>query len=100
MGDARIILWIVACLPVFSGCATTKTGQVQEVEPGTYTIGYGTSYGTTQDTAMNDAVGKAGEYCHSRGQKLFVVPNTGNEIRFRCVPSDKPASANSAPSPR
>jgi hypothetical protein len=94
MGDARITLGIVACLTTFAGCATT-VGQVQEVGTGTYSISYGRSYGTT-DTAMKDSVGKAGEYCHSKGQKLLVMPNPAreNNVTFRCVSSDEVAPAN------
>jgi hypothetical protein len=49
---------------------------------------------------MNDAVGKAGDYCHAKGQKLQVVPNAGaNDVRFRCVPSDESSRANTVTEP-
>lgn len=102
MGDARMTLGILACLPIFAGCATTL-GQVQEVELGTYSIGVvGSGYILTQGAeAIKDAVSKAGEYCHSKGQKLLVLPNSAsNEVRFRCVASSEVAPANAPPLPR
>jgi hypothetical protein len=98
MASTRIVLGIWACLIVFGGCATT-VGQVQEVGGGTYRISYARSY-TTSDIGMREAVGKAGEYCHAKGQKLFVLPNTVNEVSFRCVPSGEVAPTKSAPLPR
>ncbi len=104
MGNARIALGIAACLPLFAGCATTTGGgQVQEVEPGTYSIGVsGSGYILTQGTgAIKEAVNKAGDYCHSKGQKLFVLPNAASkEVRFRCVASDEVAPVNPPPLPR
>ena len=103
MGDARIALGILACLPIFAGCATTTGGQVQEVEPGTYSIGVvGSGYILTQGAeAIKEAVSKAGEYCHAKGQKLLVLPNSAsNEVRFRCVASTEVAPANAPPLPR
>jgi hypothetical protein len=96
MANARIVLGIGACVTTFAGCATTTIGQVQELGGGTYSISYPHTY-TTSDAAMREAVGKAGDYCHAKGQALFVVPNTGDEVRFRCVPSGEVAPASSAP---
>ena len=69
------------------GCATTSStpvGQVQEVGPGTYKIGY--SHTVRIGHEMEDeAVSKAGQYCHDRGRKLQVVPSKGSDvIVFRC----------------
>ncbi len=97
MANARIVLGIGACLTTLAGCATTTIGQVQDLGGGTYSISYPRTY-TTTNTVMSEAVGKAGDYCHAKGQALFVVPDTGNEVRFRCVPSAEVAPTNSAPS--
>jgi hypothetical protein len=94
MGDARITLGVVASLTTFAGCATT-VGPVQENGPGTYSIGVSrSSYVLSQGAEdIKDAVNKAGEYCHSKGQKLLITPNTGKTVTFRCV-SDEVAPAN------
>ena len=97
MAKVSIVLGIGACLTTLAGCAATTVGQVQELGAGTYSISYPRTY-TTSDAAMRDAVGKAGDYCHAKGQALFVMPDTGNEVRFRCVQSNEIAPANSAPS--
>ena len=69
MDDARITLGIVACLATFAGCAA-KVQQVQEAGPGTYSIAISHNFGgVSQETAaINDAVSKAGEYCHAKGR--------------------------------
>jgi hypothetical protein len=103
MGNARIALGLMACLPIFAGCATTTGGQVREVEPGTYSISVsGSSYVMTQGSgAIKETVNKAGEYCHSKGQKLYVLPDTASkEVRFRCLASDEVAPVTPPPSPR
>jgi hypothetical protein len=103
MGSARMALGLAACLPIFAGCATTTGGQVQEVETGTYSIGVvGSGYILTQGAeAIKQAVSKAGEYCHAKGQKLQVLPNSAsNEVRFRCVASSEVAPVNPPPVPR
>ena len=103
MGNARIALGLAAYLPIVTGCATTTGGQVQEIAPGTYSIGVsGSGYVLTQGSgAIMAAVNKAGDYCHSKGQKLFVLPNAASkEVRFRCVASDQVAPVNPPPLPR
>jgi len=99
MGDVRITLGVVACLTTFAtGCATSSVGQVQEVGPGTYSVGVGHTFGgVSQETkALNEAVDTAGEYCHSKGQKLLITPNPAsqNNVTFRCVSSGEVAPAN------
>ena len=86
MRGVRITLWIV---PILVGCATTSdVGQVKEVAPGTYKVGVarGSSSvlfgGGTE--ATNAAVDQAGQYCHSKGQKLIILPNPGKDVTFRC----------------
>ena len=96
MGHARITLGALVCLATFAGCAA-KVQQVQEVGPGTYSIAISHNFGgVSQETAaINDAVSKAGEYCHAKGQKLQTILNHENEgaVTFRCV-SDEVAPAN------
>ena len=89
MGDVRITLWAWVGLLTLAGCATRPVGQVQEVGQGTYSIGVGRSHTLASGAEdMKEAVTKAGEYCHSKSLKLLVVPSTGNDVTFRCVPSD------------
>lgn len=91
MCDARTALGVAACLVAFAtGCATTAPGQVQEGELGTYSIRINRTSGVALGTAaMNDAIDKAGEFCHAKGQKLAIVPNPASQsvITFRCNPS-------------
>ena len=81
----------VACFT--AGCATSSRGpqQIQEVEPGTYSIGINRSSKTllssTDKGTIGEAVDKAGEYCHSKGQNLSVKTAAGNNIVFTCVPA-------------
>ena len=88
MCDVRIALGVATCLMALAmGCATTTApGQVQETELGTYSIRIGRTTGIAQgNKATNDAIDKAGEYCHSKGQKLVVVQNPSQSlITFRC----------------
>jgi hypothetical protein len=85
MRGVCITLWIV---PILVGCATTSDlGQVKEVEPGTYKVGVarGSSsvlFGGTEATTV--AVDQAGQYCHSKGQKLIILPDPGKDVTFRC----------------
>jgi hypothetical protein len=96
MDDARITLGIVACLATFASCAA-RLDQVKEVGPGTYSVGIGHSFGgvAQEAAAINEAVSKAGEYCHAKGQKLQTMLNHENEgaVTFRCV-SDEVAPPN------
>ena len=90
MPDVRIALGVAACLTTFAtGCATTSVGQVQEVGPGTYSIGIAHNFGgvSQEAKASSDAVDKAGDYSHSKGLKLSVIPGgSQNTVTFRCVP--------------
>src|SRR4051812_5942943 len=74
---ARIPAWSVVFLPILVGCATTtsEVGQVKEVAPGTYRIGVagGGSVLFGSHEAANAAVDQAGQYCHSKGQKLIIL---------------------------
>ena len=98
----------VACFT--AGCATSSRGpqQVQEVEPGTYSIGINRSSKTllssTDKGTIGEAVDKAGEYCHSKGRNLqsrrppaitsfsraFLRPYTLNELDRRLQPTKSP----------
>jgi hypothetical protein len=96
MSKTRNTLAILACLVALAGCATTSSGgQVKEVGEGIYTVGIRPTLGgmSQSSAAISDAVDKAGEYCHSKGQKISVVPGPGSEVRFRCVASDEVAPA-------
>ena len=78
---------------VLACCATSRGAQqVQKVEPGTYSIGINrgsTTLLSSSDTnTIDEAVDKAGEYCHSKGQKLSVKTAAGTSIVFHCVPDD------------
>jgi hypothetical protein len=83
---------LVACFAAFAaGCtASGGAGQVQEAGSGTYTVSVGhTLGGVSQNTGeLNTAVDKAGEYCHSKGQKLQVMTAADKAITFRCVSGD------------
>ena len=76
-----------------AGCATSHgVPQVQEVGPGTYSIqiARGSTHllSSTDKNTSDEAVDKAGEYCHAKGQKLSVTSAVGNSIVFHCVPDD------------
>jgi len=70
--------------------------EVQEVGPGTYSIGVSHSLGGISQNAdaIMAAVDKAGECCHSKGQKLLITPNPGKDVTFRCVSSDEANAIN------
>jgi hypothetical protein len=89
MAEVRIVLGVAACLMALAtGCSrgSTSPGQVQETELGTYSVRIGRTSGIAQgQKATNDAIDKAGEYCHAKGHKLVVVPNPSQSlITFRC----------------
>ena len=76
-----------------AGCATSHgVPQVQEVGPGTYSIqiARGSTHliSSTDKNTIDEAVDKAGEYCHAKGQKLSVTSAPGNTIVFHCIPDD------------
>ena len=95
MADLRIA--IAASLAILAtGCATSSSnqaGQVQEVAPGTYSIGI--SRGATSallsssagEAAIGDAVAQAGAYCHAKGQKYVHQTAAKGQITFKCVPN-------------
>jgi len=91
MRGVHIALWV---LPILAGCATTSDsgGGVKEVSPGTYSIGVSRSssvmFGGTE--GVKAAVDEAGKYCHSKGQKLVILPTKGNEVTFQCGEKIKP----------
>jgi hypothetical protein len=75
----------VACFT--AGCATSSRGpqQVQEVEPGTYSIGINRSSKTllssTDKATIGEAVDKAGESIHARAEG----PNGATFVREAVV---------------
>jgi hypothetical protein len=78
----------LALFPILLGCATSN-GQVHEVAAGTYKIGVARGansvvFAKGATDATNAAVSQAGQYCHAKGQKLIIVPNTGSDVVFRC----------------
>ena len=66
--------------------------RVKEVSPGTYSVPVSRSssvmFGGTE--GVSAAVSEAGQYCHSKGQKLVILPNKGNELTFQCGEKVKP----------
>jgi hypothetical protein len=74
-----------------TGCATTSVGQVQEIAPDTYSIGisikrHGLGVSSQETKAMNDAIGKAGEYCHAKQRTLSITPTSSpTTVTFRCL---------------
>jgi hypothetical protein len=77
----------MACLTALAGCtASSSSDQVRDMGDGTYIVGVRSKALTEQAQAVGDAVRKAGEFCHTRGQKVQVVTNTGEpDVQFRCV---------------
>ena len=57
-----------------AGCSAATSGQVQELEPGTYSIAVNrtSSYLAEGDKAIATAVDKAGAHCHAKGQKFML----------------------------
>ncbi len=86
---AYSVFWIVF---VLAGCSTTDAGQVKEIEPGTYKIGVSSRNSVLFEghDATDAAVEQAGQYCHSKGQKVFIVPTQGRDVTFRCGDAAKP----------
>jgi hypothetical protein len=48
----------------------------------------------SQTTAvLKEAVNRAGEYCHAKGEKIVIVTTPdADDVRFRCIPSDEIAT--------
>lgn len=95
MPRALFILGFPSIVVLLQGCSVSNPSsqQVQEIGAGTYSVGVGKSYSLMDSSKSHDAldvaVGKAGDYCHAKGQKLTVTSSVGNNITFRCV-SDAP----------
>jgi hypothetical protein len=95
MDNVRLALGVAICFVSFAtGCASSwQVPQVQEIEPGTYSIGVNRSSGVLNSSdwqkAMFASIDKAGEHCHTKGQKLVVRQAAGKSIVFRCV-SEEP----------
>jgi hypothetical protein len=91
------ILGFAVCVACFaSGCATSSRNQpqhVEEIQPGTYSIGINRSgktlFSSNDKVTIDEAVDKAGDYCHSKGQNLLVKTAVANSIVFQCVPGDQ-----------
>jgi hypothetical protein len=99
---ALIMLGFLAGIASLAGgCSKATPGQVQEVEPGTYSIGVSrtSSYITESDKAIATAVDKAGAHCHAKGQKFMLKSAVGMNIVFRCVPMN-PGAPEPAPAPQ
>ena len=78
-----------------AGCATSSRSQpqqVKEIEPGTYSVEVNRSdktlFSSNDKNTIDEAVDKAGEFCHSKGQNLSVKTAVGNSIVFACVQGD------------
>jgi hypothetical protein len=100
-----LILGLLAGIAgVAQGCTASTPGQVEELEPGTYSIGISrtSSYLAEADKAIATAVDKAGAHCHAKGQKFMLKSAVGKTVVFRCVPMNpgapEPATAQ-APQP-
>jgi hypothetical protein len=73
---------LVACLAALAACASNPVSQVREVAPGIYSL-------THAAKADDEAVRRAGEYCHAKGQKLQIVySGESYELQFRCVAAE------------
>jgi hypothetical protein len=87
-------LLLLAFLPVLAGCtATSKTdvGDLQEVAPGTYKVGVSHTVRIGHEMEY-DAVTKAGQYCHAKGQKLVIIPTKDSDVTFRCESTSEPVT--------
>lgn len=70
---------VVAGCTGLAACASNPISQVKEAYPGVYSL----TYAPKSDT---EAIRKAGEYCHAKGQQLSILPDADDyEVRFRCV---------------
>ena len=90
MGNIRLTLGVAAYLTTLAtGCTSSgQVGEVKEVGQGTYSIGVSSPLGggiSQGNEALNATVDRAGEYCHSKGQKLSVTGAAGKTITFRCI---------------
>ena len=60
-----IILELVALFGVLGGCTANPVAEAREVAPGIYSIGFAAK-------AQDEAVRKAAEYCHAKGQNFSI----------------------------
>jgi hypothetical protein len=88
----------MACLSALVGCSTSSStaGHVQELGDGIYSVGVRNATLGDETKALKEAVDAAGKYCHARGQKLQIVPDSGDDVRFRCTGSAEPSSVEPA----
>src|SRR3990170_3632053 len=105
LSRALILLGLLAGVASLTeGCSASGLAQVQELEPGTYSIGVNrtSSYLSEANSALSTAVDKAGAHCHAKGQKFLLKSAVGKTVVFRCVPMNpgapEPAAAQ-APQP-
>ena len=96
MPRALFILGVPSIVVLLQGCSLSNQSsqQVQEIGEGMYSVGVGTSSSLMDSKAshkvLDEAVGKAGDYCHAKGQKLADSRSVGNNIVFKCVSSQNP----------
>ena len=105
LSRALILLGLLAGVASLTEAAPRRLpAQVQELEPGTYSIAVNrtSSYLAEGDKAIATAVDKAGAHCHAKGQKFMLKSAVGKTVVFRCVPMNpgapEPATAQ-APQP-
>jgi len=70
------------------GCTATESWPVQEVGPGTYSMGVPKGFGANASKAEEEmfrAIAKAGDFCHAKGQKLSKPELVGQSVSFQCV---------------
>jgi hypothetical protein len=96
---AVLDLGLGVCFCALAGCAISSTSfDVQDLGDGTYSVPIRSAAVEGQDKVLTEAIRKAGEYCHARGQKLQNVPNSSRtEFHFRCVGAVEPPAAAAAP---
>ena len=82
---------------LFQGCSLSSTQQSQQVQvvgDGMYSIGVSRTSSLLDSSAshkgLDAAIGKAGDYCHAKGQKLADSRSVGNTIVFKCVSGQTP----------
>ena len=89
LSRAAILLGLLAGVAsLIEGCTAAAPGEVQQLEPGTYSIAVNrtSSYLAESDKAIATAVDKAGAHCHAKGQKFMLKSAVGKTVVFRCVP--------------
>ena len=93
MSRALFILSSAGIVALLQGCSLSsnqQSQQVQQIGEGIYSIGISKSSSLlASHTELDEAVGKAGDYCHAKGLKLANTHAVSNSITFRCA-SDAP----------